>query len=193
MDAAHMGAQNAGKTLYLAGGADVTVVGADMQSLDYKAVQGATETRLAAASGVGAVIAQLSEGMQGSSLNAGNYAASRRRFADMTMRHLWKEAAGALARLVAVPKGAHLWYDARDISFLQEDEKDAADIRKADAATIRTLIDAGYKADAAAAFVETGGDLAELTGQHSGLFSVQLQPAGTVLKPTTPPDPTEAP
>ena len=178
MDSAHAGPSNAGKTLYLAGGADVTVVGADMKGLDYKAVQGAGETRLAAASGVGAVIAQFSEGMQGSSLNAGNYAASRRRFADVTMRHLWQEAAGALAHVLSVPSGSQLWYDARDISFLQEDEKDAADIRAADAQTLRTLVDAGYDPDAAVAFVQTGGDLAQLAGQHSGLFSVQLQPPG---------------
>lgn len=175
MDAAHKGPTQAGKTLYLAGGADVTVIGADMASLDYKGVQGAGETRLAAASGVGAVIAQLSEGMQGSSLNSGNYAASRRRFADVTMRHLWQEAAGALQTIIDVPPAAHLWYDARDISFLQEDEADAAKNRQVDAQTVRTLLEAGYEADAAVAFVQTAGDLAQLTGKHTGRLSVQLQ------------------
>lgn len=194
MDAAHKGPENAGKTLYLAGGADVKVVGADMAQLDFKAVQGAGETRLAAASGVGAVIAQFSEGMQGSSLNAGNYAASRRRFADITMRHLWQEAASAFSTIVTPPRGAHLWYDARDIPFLQEDEKDAADIRAQDAITLRTLVDAGFAADAAVAFVQTGGDLAQLTGQHSGLFSVQLQPPGSDTPADSPTDtPTEVP
>jgi hypothetical protein len=174
MDKQHKGPENAGKTLYLGGGADVSVVGADMKQLDYKAVQGAGETRIAAASGVGAVIAQFSEGMQGSSLNAGNYAAARRRFADVTMRHLWQEAAEALEVLLTPPPGAHLWYDARDISFLQEDETDAADIRQKDAITYRNLVDAGADPDAAARFVETG-DITGLIGEHSGLYSVQLQ------------------
>jgi hypothetical protein len=188
MDASHKGPANAGKTLYLAGGADVTVVGADMRQLDYKVVQGAGETRIAAASGVGAVIAQLSEGMQGSSLNAGNYAAARRRFGDMTMRHLWQQACGSLSTVVDAPYGSELWYDARDISFLQEDEKDAAEIRKADASTLRTLLDAGFEPDAAVAFVQTAGDLGQLSGQHSGKFSVQLQ-----QDDSTTPSPTEVP
>jgi hypothetical protein len=36
-------------TMYLGGGADATVVGADMKQLDFKVVQGAGETRIAAA------------------------------------------------------------------------------------------------------------------------------------------------
>lgn len=188
MEASHAGPQNAGRTLYLAGGADVTVVGADMAQLDYKAVQGAGETRLAAASGVGAVIAQFSEGMQGSSLNAGNYAASRRRFADITMRHLWQEACSALAPILDAPRGSELWYDARDISFLQEDEADAASIRAKDATTLQTLVTAGFSPDAAVAFVKTGGDLGQLIGQHSGLFSVQLQEPGSMTPPPEVPD-----
>jgi hypothetical protein len=73
MDRSHSGTENAYKTLYTAGGADVTVIGADFKQLDFKATQGAGETRIAAAAGVGAILANLSEGMQGSSLNAGNY------------------------------------------------------------------------------------------------------------------------
>ena len=43
---------NAYKTLFLAGGADVKVVGADLKQVDFKQVQGAGETRIAAAAGV---------------------------------------------------------------------------------------------------------------------------------------------
>ena len=186
MSQAHDGSQNAGKTLYLAGGADITVVGADMKQLDFKAVQGAGETRLAAAAGVGSVIAQFSEGMQGSSLNAGNYAASRRRFADVTMRHLWQQAAGALGVLMTPPRQSQLWYDTRDISFLQEDEQDAAQIRTTDASTIRTLLEAGFDPDAAVAFVATAGDLNQLKGRHTGLLSVQLQDPTITQQEVTP-------
>lgn len=176
MDGALSGPRKAGKTLYLGGGADVTVVGADMKQLDFKVVQGAGETRLAAAAGVGAVIAQFSEGMQGSSLNAGNYAASRRRFADITMRHLWQEAAGAFAAIIDVPSGSQLWYDAADISFLQEDAKDAAEISHVKALTIGTLVREGFTADSAVAAV-MGEDMTLL--DHTGLVSVQLQPPGS--------------
>jgi phage portal protein BeeE len=177
MNAGHKGPVNAGKTLYLGGGADVTVVGANMKDLDFKAVQGAGETRLAAASGVGAVIAQFSEGMQGSSLNAGNYAASRRRFADITMRHLWQEASVALEAVVTPPVNAHLWYDARDIPFLQEDAADAASIRMTNSAAVRSLIEAGFEPDAATEYMQTD-DIARLLGRHTGKTSVQLQEPG---------------
>jgi hypothetical protein len=186
MDAAHKGPTKSGKTLYLGGGADVTVVGADMAQLDFKAVQGAGETRLAAASGVGAVIAQFSEGMQGSSLNAGNYVAARRRFADVTMRHLWQEACGAFATILPMPGGAHLWYDESGVSFLQEDARDAADIEQIKAATIANLVKEGFTAESAVAAV-TAQDMTLLV--HTGLVSVQLQPPGT----TTPEPDGEAP
>jgi hypothetical protein len=47
----HEGLDNAWKTMFLAAGADATVIGADLGELDYKLVQGAGETRIAAAAG----------------------------------------------------------------------------------------------------------------------------------------------
>lgn len=180
MDEQHKGVENTGKTLYLGGGSDVTVVGADMAALDFKSVQGAGETRIAAASGVGAVIAQLSEGMQGSSLNSGNYMASRRRFADVPMRHLWQEACGAIAAvdnppIVTPPRGARLWYYADDIPFLQEDAKDAADIVMTNMSAIRSGVEAGFEPDSVVKAVDEK-DPTRL--DHTGVFSVQLQPPG---------------
>jgi len=168
------GPQNAGKTLYTANGADVTVVGADMKQLDFKVVQGAGETRIAAASGVGAVIAQFSEGLQGSSLNAGNYGASRRRFGDVPMRYLWQEVCGALSPLVAVPRGSRLWY-LGDIPFLQEDAKDAADIYAVNAQAARTLIDGGCEPTSVFESIDAL-DISLL--KHTGKLSVQLQTPG---------------
>jgi hypothetical protein len=55
--------------------------------------------------------------------------------------------AGSLANIVDVPAGAELWYDDRDISFLQEDMKDEAEIQQTQANAIRSLIDAGYEPD----------------------------------------------
>lgn len=174
---AHEGKDNAYKTFHLGGGATAETIGSDLKQLDFKATQGAGETRIAAAAGVGAVIAQLSEGMQGSSLNAGNFVAARRRFADITMRPQWRSACAALRPFAPPPSGSRLWYDARDVSFLQEDEKDAAEILSIQAATIARLSDAGFSPDEVVRAV-ADGDLRSLTGQHSGLFSVQLQPAG---------------
>jgi len=175
MDSQHRGVDTAYKTLYLGGGADVTVVGKDLHQLDFKATQGAGETRLAAAAGVPPVIVGFSEGLAGSSLNAGNYASSRRRLADGTMRPLWREAAGSLAQIIDVPAGSELWFDDRDIAFLREDQHDAAEIQGLQSRTIRTLVDAGYEPETVVAAVQAE-DYSLL--KHSGLYSVQLQKPG---------------
>jgi phage portal protein BeeE len=185
MDAGHAGADNAYKTLYVGGGADVTIVGADMKQLDFKATQGASETRIAAAARVHPVIVGLSEGLAGSSLNQGNFSAAKRLFAEGTLMPLWRSAAAALQSLMQVPNGARLWYDARDIAFLREDRKDAAAIQQMKAQTVRNLLDAGYEPDAVISAVESE-DLGLLAGNHSGLFSVQLQPPGTTAPAIAP-------
>jgi phage portal protein BeeE len=174
--AGHEGVANAYKTLYLAGGADAKVVGTDFRQMDFKTVQGAGETRIAAAAGVPPVIVGLSEGLQAATYS--NYAQARRRFADGTMRPLWRNVAGSLARIISVPAGAELWYDDRDIPFLQEDQKDAAEIQQAHAQTMRTLIDAGFAPDSVTSAV-ISGDLSRLV--HTGLYSVQLQPPQTTV------------
>lgn len=175
MDAKHKGVQNAYKTLYTGGGADVTVIGADMKQLDFKLTQGAGETRIAAAGGIHPVIVGLSEGMQGSSLNAGNFSAARRRVGDGTMRPLWRNVCGSLEVLVTPPPGERLWYDDRGIGFLREDAKDVAEILSRQMLTIESGVRAGFKPDAVVLAV-AGEDVSLLTGEHTGLFSVQLQP-----------------
>lgn len=176
METEHAGLDNAYKTIYLGGGADAKVVGADMKQLDFKLTQGAGETRIAAAAGVPPVIVGLSEGLQSATYS--NYGQARRRMADGTIRPLWRNAAGSLATLVPPPAGARLWYDDRDIPFLREDRKDAADIQGKQAQTIRQLVDAGYEPDAVIKAVEAE-DYGLLAGKHTGLYSVQLQKPGT--------------
>jgi hypothetical protein len=188
-EAAHRGVDNAYKTMYLGGGADVTVVGKDFQQLDFTNVQGAGETRIAAAAGVPPVIVGLSEGLQAATYS--NYSQARRRFADGTIHPLWQNVAGSFARLVKPAGGGsgavRLWYDSRDVPFLREDRKDAAEIQNRQAQTIRTLTDAGYtwQSVVAATNAEDWGLL-----DHTGLFSVQLQPPGTTAAPA-PQTPTE--
>jgi hypothetical protein len=54
-----------------------------------------------------------------------------------------------MATIIDVPSDSRLWYDDRDIPFLQEDEKDDAEIQQVQAATIRTLVDAGSRRQSA--------------------------------------------
>lgn len=176
MDANHSGAHNAGKSLYLGGGADVEVVGSDFRQLDVKTVQGAGETRIASAAGVPPVIVGLSEGLGGSSLNQGNYSAARRNFADRTIRPLWRFASAGLEWLVGAPPGAEMTVDTRDVAFLREDEKDRAEILASDAQSARTLVDGGYDPDSVTEAI-AARDLTLL--RHTGNLSVQLQPPGT--------------
>ncbi len=174
MNAAHQGVDNAYKTMYLGGGADVKVIGADLRQLDFKAVQGAGETRITAAGGVPAVIVGLSEGLQAATYS--NFGQARRKFGDHWARPQWRSACAALSALVAAPDGSRLWYDDRDIAFLREDQKDVAEIQAQKAMTIRQLVDAGYEPGSVVAAVEAE-DFRLL--KHSGLYSVQLQPPGT--------------
>lgn len=176
----HKGVENAYKTLFMGGGADATVVGTNFEQMDFTSVQGRGETRLAAAAGVPVTIVGFSEGLQGSSLNSGNFGQARRRLADLTMHPLWSNAAGSLQQLLPTPPGSNirLWYDARDVPFLREDSKDMAEILQMRVSALNALIAAGWKwEDAKAAILAE--DLSGLT--HTGLLSVQLQPPGTQL------------
>lgn len=176
--ATHEGTDNAFKTLFVGGGADVTTTSANLQELDYKAVQGGGETRILMDAGVHPVVAGSSEGMQGSSLNAGNYKSAMRNFADGTLTHLWKVTSSSLQNLVTPPRGSRLVVDKRSLPFLAEDGKDQAEIQQVNAVALRALVDAGYDPDAAVEYLRSN-DLGKLIRRHSGLFSVQLQPPGS--------------
>lgn len=181
IDLNNAGATNAYKTLALGAGATPHVVGKDLQQLDFKNTQGAGETRIAAASGVHPVVAALSEGMAGSSLNAGNFRAACRLVADRTLRPLWGGLFAALESIVPPPVDADLWYAEKEISFLQEDRKDAAEIEHTKALTISQLVREGFEAKSVIAAVEAE-DMNLLV--HTGLLSVQLQPPGQQTQPT---------
>lgn len=175
----HTGLANAYKTLYLSSGVDATVVGSHFQQMDFAATQAAGETRIAMASGIHSVILGNRDGLSGSSLNQGNFMAARRLVADMTLRPWWGGLCASLEVIVPPPGGARLWYDDRHIPFLAEDIKDAADVQSTNAQAINSLIVAGYQPDAAVDAI-ISSDLSRLKGKHSGLYSVQLQPPGTL-------------
>jgi hypothetical protein len=173
MNEASAGAQNAGRTLYTGGGADVTVIGSNLAQLDFRAVQGAGETRIAAAGGVPPIIVGLSEGL--ASATYSNYEQARQAFGDVWGSSQWRSFCSAMTPIVIVPGGSELWYDTRDIPFLAENSQARATYLTTQAATINTLITAGYDPDSVTAAV-TAEDLTLL--KHSGMTSVQLLPPG---------------
>lgn len=170
----HEGSMNAYKTLFIGAGTDATIVGSNLQEMDFKITQGAGETRIAAAAGVPPVIVGLSEGLQAATYS--NYSQARRRFADGTMRPLWRNACGSLANITRVPPGAELWYDDRDVPALKEDIQDKAKEMQEKATAANQLVSAGYDPDSIVLALEAG-DFSLLT--HTGLVSVQLMPPGT--------------
>jgi phage portal protein BeeE len=157
--------------------------------VDFKAVQGAGETRIAAAAGVPPIVAGFSEGLESATYS--NYAQARRRFADGTIHPLWQNASGSMETLLPPPgDDARLWYDADDIPFLREDEKDAAEITSTRATTVATLVREGFTPDSVAKFMQTSDDFRVL--EHTGLFSVQLQAPGSMdPAPEAPAAPTD--
>ena len=177
MQAEHRGVMNAYKTLFLGGGADPVPVGNNMREMDFANIQGKGESRMASAAGVPPSWVGFSEGLQGSALNAGNFASARRRFGDGTMSHLWSNAAASLQEIVKAPTGKQLWYDVKGVPFMREDAKDAAEIAAAEAETIGSLVREGFTPESAIKAVKNGGDWNLLV--HSGLVSVQLQVPGS--------------
>lgn len=173
MQSQTQGLSNAYKTLYLGGGADAKPVGADLKQLDFKAVQGAGETRIAAAAGVPPIIVGLSEGL--ASATYSNYGQAKRSFVDGTIRPLWRNFCGSMQVLVTPPLGSELFYDDRDIPYLREDEADRAKILQLEMATASAGVMAGWEPDAIIDAI-SARDLKLLKGHHTGLFSVQLQP-----------------
>jgi phage portal protein BeeE len=183
MESKHAGVRNAYRTLYLTAGADASVVGVDMKQLDFKATQGTGETRIAFLSRVPAPLLGISEGLAGSSLNAGNFGQARRSFADTWVYPTLQDLAASLSPLVQVPADAELWFDTTDIPLLREDAKDAVDIEQTKASTIVALVNGGFEWKSAVAAV-MGQDMTLL--KHTGLVSVQLQKPGQATGPTAP-------
>lgn len=178
------GPSNAGRTLILDAGAQADVIGANLADMSFVDVQGAGEVRLAAAAGVPPIVAGLSKGLDSATYS--NYSLAMRRFADLTMRPLWRSACAALAPLVSVPAGSRLWFDVSGIAALRAGELERAQVVDAKARTAQTLIQAGFTPASIPAAVEAG-DLSLLI--HSGLVPTTLYqetpPAATSLNGNT--------
>lgn len=181
----HKGATNAYKTIYLGGGMDVKNVGTNFVDMAAKDLAGTAETRIAAVTGMHPVIIPLSEGLAGSALNAGNYAAAKRSTSDITLRYLWPSMCGSLETIVPPPRSTRLWIDQKSVPFLAADVKDQADVNTANAATIASLVDKGFTRTSVVDAV-ISGDFTRLK-EDPGWVSVQLQPGAGAPEPPAPP------
>jgi phage portal protein BeeE len=178
MEERHAGAGTAFRTLYLTAGADATVIGNNFHEIDFRGVTAAGETRISVLSRVPASILGITEGLQGSTLNTGNFSAARRTFADTWVYPTLQDMAKSLAPLVKVPADAELWYDTEDIGLLREDAKDQAEIDAVKASALVALVTSGFDPQSAVATIAPEW-LQSL--KHTGLLSVQMQPPGANL------------
>jgi phage portal protein BeeE len=167
------GAANAYKTLFFNSGSppESKVIGSDMKQMDFKLVQGAGESRIASAAGVPPIIVGFSEGLDAATYS--NYALAMRRFADLTIRPMWRMAAACFQSVLQEPNGgAQLWYDDRDIPALKDDIVNRAEVQVKQASAAKLLLDGGYEPDSVTDAI-TSDDFSRLV--HSGLPTVQVQ------------------
>lgn len=164
LTARHEGLDNAYRSMLLEDGADATVIGKDMQQINFDVIQAAGENRIAAAGGVPGIVVGLKEGLQAATYS--NYAQAMRRFSDLFGRPQWRSACAVLEHLLEVPAGCRLWYDPSDIAALGDSNADAAKIMLDKSTALVNLVRAGFDGEAAAKVVETGEGLESLP--HSG-------------------------
>jgi hypothetical protein len=192
MRARYGGADNAFKTLVLDQGADATVIGNSLQQMDFSSVAAAGEQRILADALVPGVLVGL-EPLRGAGRG---YQESMQKFANIWARPQWRSVCGALSKLVNVPAGNRLWFDASDIAALQDGE-----MEKAQAALIRmqgvlAARQAGYTRESAVVAVANGDvtqlkpDLAAVPPANQPVQHQlpQAQPGATAapLPPTNP-------
>jgi HK97 family phage portal protein len=168
-EARHRGADQAFKTAILDEGADLTIVGHSFEQIQLTAVQAAGENRIAAAAGVPGIVVGLKEGLSAATYS--NYEQAMRRFADGTLRPLWRSAASALGKFVDLEDGEELILDASSVAALRQGEKDRAETFRISAVTANVLITSGFEPDTVAEAVALG-DLSVL--KHTGSVPTTL-------------------
>jgi len=184
LDQRYAGVENAYRTLVLDGGGDAKVVGADFVGMDYVNIQKSVEARIASAAGTPPIILALKAGLDSSTYS--NYGMAMRAFADHLIRPNWNSAVAALGQIVTVPQGSELWFDDGHVAALRQDKTEEAQIQLTLSSTIRQYVDAGFTPESAVEAAVTQ-DPSKL--EHTQLFSVQLQPAGTEPEPDPQPEP----
>jgi len=192
MHARYAGSDNAFKTLVLDQGADATVIGNSLQQMDFSGVAAAGEQRILSAALVPGVLVGL-EPLRGAGRG---YQESMQKFANIWARPQWRSVCGALSKLVNVPPGNRLWFDASGIAALQDGE-----MEKAQAALIRmqgvlAARQAGYTRESAVVAVANGDvtqlkpdPLAVSPGQQPVQHQLPQQQPGATAKPLPPTNP----
>jgi len=192
VNARYGGAANAFKTLVLDQGADATVIGSNLQQMDFSNVAAAGAERILAAAGVPGVLVGL-EPLRGAGRG---YQESMQKFANIWGRPQWRSVCGALSQLLDVPAGNRLWFDTSDIAALQDGEMERGQAALVRAQALLALVQAGYTHESAIAAVDAM-DLSQLqaggTGTPGSAAPVQhmlgqQQPGATAepLPPTLP-------
>jgi phage portal protein BeeE len=152
------GADNAGKTLILDQGADLTLAGNSLSQMDFANVAQVGIERILADAGVPPLLVGL-ESIKGAGKS---YQEVIRRFGDLTLRPLWRSMCGALESLVPdVPAGSRLWVDTSDIAALQDGEQVRAQVTLIRAQALLALEQAGYDRMSAVKAIEAG-DMGQL-------------------------------
>jgi phage portal protein BeeE len=175
IEARHGGVDNAFRTLVLDEGADVTIIGNTFEQMNFSTVQAAGENRIIIASGVPGIVIGTKEGLNAATYS--NYEQAMRRFADITMRPLWRSVCACLAKLVTVPTGYELWFDVTDIAALQQGEKERADTMLVMAQAVAQLMVPGMDPESVIAAVSSG-DISQLR------YTEPEPPAPPVVPPT---------
>jgi phage portal protein BeeE len=155
MAARYGGPDNAGKTLILDQGADLTLVGNSLSQMDFSGVSAVGAERILAACSVPGVLVGL-EPLRGAGRG---FQESMQKFANVWARPQWRSICGALSQVVDVPAGNRLWYDTSDIAALQDGE-----MERAQAALVRMqAVLAGVQAGATMESVAAAVDAMDLT------------------------------
>lgn len=182
MQAKFAGPANAFKTMILDSGADPMILGANLQQMEYTAVQQAGETRIAMAGGVPGLVLGLQSAVDHE--RAGSYTEAMRKFGDMYGRPSWRSACSALSKFVTLPDRSRLWVDTSGIAALRQGDKEQADTMLVLAEAANYLMMAGYTPESINLSLSSG-DVTLL--KHSGLVSVQMQVPGSPGTPLKPP------
>jgi HK97 family phage portal protein len=172
--ALYAGPDNAGKTLVLDEGADVTVAGSTLEQLQFVAVQGAGVERICSAAMVPLEVMGLSSGARGT------YQDAMRRFADLWARPSWRGICAAFQHVATpdIQPPTRLWFDVADIAALREGELERSQATLVRAQAVASFVTAGYTRESAIAAAESG-ELSQLVADPRAM------PPGVVGREST--------
>jgi len=163
VSARYGGPDNAGRTLILDQGADLTLAGNSLSQMDFGAVQAVGTERILAACSVPGVLVGL-EPLRGAGRG---YEESLKKLANIWARPQWRSVCGALSKIVDVPGGNRLWYDTADIQALQDGEMERGQAALVRMQALLAAVQAGYTHESAIAAVDSM-DLSQLKAGGAG-------------------------